>query len=163
MALQKAIRKYGATDVGSRGATSAAGINGFVPQVFSPADAALYSGLRQHRIDQGADSGTGGHCTYEKSPFIQNQILSLFCSVWAHVCPMQAPQRAPAPLPVPTQSEPPTLPLPVPNAYPAAAQFPRVTVAPRQQYYPAPQYVTPPSYGSSTEGVPTPPVFVPYR
>jgi hypothetical protein len=134
--LQLAIRRFGPTDLGVKGVTCAAGINGF--DMVSP-------NLRQHSLATHQEIRGGGHLVYEKVSFIQNNIMPLFSTIWGVNSAQPTPPAAPpCPKPAPPQFPPPTPPAPPssPQTYPPPL-YPQSPAAPQTQ----PQTLPPPPPG----------------
>ena len=89
--LETAINMFGTTDIGKRNKTSAAGLYGFVPRVYCPADAAIYAKLRQHNQKNfGSSSPFGDEECYSSRLFLQTELIPLFGSA-LYYTPIPAP------------------------------------------------------------------------
>jgi hypothetical protein len=152
--LRLAIRKYGTTDVGVRGATSAAGLSGFHVMNGTPQDQALYAKLRQHRLVESPDRQIhSGHLGYMNPNFLRTRVVSIFEASLLGTRPQTIYSPAPQ-YPTP----------PVPPSPPTPPGYAPHCPSPTPQYSPAPVPQYPPSYPPAPAPVPhyPPPATVPH-
>jgi hypothetical protein len=171
--LKCAIKRYGTTDVGVRGATTAAGLTCFHALSNYPRDKAIYSRLRQYCVFGSSDRNLSVHLAYVNPQFIRTRVVSIIETSLLHPgafpsspippaspCPPPAPHHPapqyPAPqYPVPPAPECPAPQSPVPHyPTPPAPQYPAPQYPTPQT--PAPQYPTPPAPQYPAPQYPTP-------
>ena len=132
-ALETAINMFGTTDIGKRSQTSAAGLYGFVPRIYCPADAALYAKLRQHNQKDFGSCKLFGQDSYRSRSFLQTEIIPLFNSALYYYTPaprIYTPSPAPLPPSHPTQPHGPMTPdfLPPPSIIVPLAPTPAIPI-----------------------------------